>query len=142
MLLNEYVEIKRGDMKSIKEMMHTCRSWLEKGASIMLFPEGTRSPDGQLQAFRDGAFKLAKDCNLELVPIVIDGTSELLPKGAKHLVFKKEIKAKVLPPINPAQFDSSGAMRTYVHEVMADTLSEMRGQPRRSALTERGAAAV
>src|SRR5579885_411727 len=43
MYMNQYVKIRRGDLKSIKEMMATCKEWLRRGASIVLFPEGTRS---------------------------------------------------------------------------------------------------
>lgn len=127
MKLNQYVFLERGDMKSIKEMMRQCREWLNKGASVMIFPEGTRSPDGRLHSFRDGAFKLALECNVELIPIVIDGTHEILGKGQKSLKFKQRIRTKVLPPVNPADFQSQpGAMRAHVFESMASTLAELR----------------
>jgi len=129
MLLNQYIFLKRGNIKSIKEMMQICRDWLNKGASVMLFPEGTRSENGQLQSFRDGAFKLSIDCNVELIPIVINGTREMFGKGAKQINFKQNIDINVLPPVNPAQFDrSSGRMRAFVHELMAEELARMRGE--------------
>jgi len=128
MYLNQYVEIKRGDMKSIKEMMNTCKEWLKRGASIMLFPEGTRSEDGELQNFRDGAFRLAVDCDVPVVPIIVKGTYEILGKNSKTLNFNSEIVVRALPPVYPADFDrSSGNMRKYVHELMKQNLDEMRG---------------
>jgi 1-acyl-sn-glycerol-3-phosphate acyltransferase len=130
MLLNQYIFLKRGDMKSIKEMMHECKDWLNKGSSIMLFPEGTRSEDGKLQSFRDGAFRLSLDCDVELIPIVIDGTWDLLPKGGKALCFNKDIKIRVLPPVNPADYKgASGKMRAAVHKQMAEALAQLRGVP-------------
>ncbi len=129
MALNEDVLLRRGDIKSIREMMDACRKWLKRDCSIMLFPEGTRSENGELQPFRDGAFRLAMDCNVDVVPIVIDGTFDVLPKGGKHLVFKKNIRIKVLPPVSCSAFEgSSGKMRTYVRDLMASVLAEMRGQ--------------
>jgi 1-acyl-sn-glycerol-3-phosphate acyltransferase len=129
MFLNQYVEIKRGDMKSIKQMMQTCKNWLNEGASIMIFPEGTRSRDGELQPFRDGAFRLAVDTKIPLIPIVIDGTSELLPKGKLTLAVHNLIRVKILPPLTGDQFEnSSGKMRSFVHQQMVDTLAEMRAQ--------------
>jgi 1-acyl-sn-glycerol-3-phosphate acyltransferase len=129
MTLNQDVLLLRGDMKSIREMMDTCRDWLKRSCSIMLFPEGTRSEDGQIQTFRDGAFRLAMDCNVDVVPVVIDGTFEILPKGSKYLVFKKDIRIKILPPVSCEPFNgSSGKMRTYVREQMINTLAEMRSQ--------------
>lgn len=129
MRLNQYIFLKRGDLKSIKQMMSECRDWIAKGASVMLFPEGTRSEDGELQKFLEGAFKLSIETNVPLVPIVIDGTKEILPKGKKHLNFRRTIRTKVLPPVDPADFDKSpGKMRAYVHDLMAQELERMRGK--------------
>ena len=129
MWLNQYVLIRRGDLKSIKLMMDECRSWLRKGASVAMFPEGTRSKDGEMQAFRDGAFRLAMDCGVDVVPILIDGSFDTLPSGSKVLHFQTQMKIKVLPPISCAPFEgSSGKMRTYVHDLMVEELAKMRSQ--------------
>jgi len=131
MYLNQYVRIERGDMKSIKAMMATCKEWLKRGASILLFPEGTRSEDGEIKNFRDGAFRLAIDLNLPVIPIVIDGTYKILPKNRKFIDFKSDITVRVLPPVDPAGFDkSSGLMRKHVHSLMAENLNELRGRSR------------
>ncbi|HEY9678811.1 MAG TPA: lysophospholipid acyltransferase family protein [Drouetiella sp.] len=127
MKLNEDILLKRGDMKSIREMMDACKAWLNRGCSVALFPEGTRSENGEIQTFRDGAFRMAVDCDVDVIPIVIDGTFDLLPKGSRHLIFKKHIRVKVLPPVSPDQFErSSGKMRTFVHDEMVQTLAQMR----------------
>ncbi|MBS2004672.1 MAG: 1-acyl-sn-glycerol-3-phosphate acyltransferase [Cyanobacteria bacterium SZAS LIN-5] len=127
--LNQDVLLRRGDIKSIREMMDVCRTWLKKGCSIALFPEGTRSEDGEIHAFRDGAFRLAMDCGVQVVPIVIDGTFDLLPKGSTTLNFRKHIRIKVLPPVDASAFKgSSGDMRTAVREQMIAALAEMRKQ--------------
>lgn len=136
--LNQDVLLLRGDMKSIREMMDNCKSWLRKGVSIMLFPEGTRSEDGEIHAFRDGAFRLSIDENVELIPIVIDGTFDILPKGSTTLKFKKHIRIKVLPAVDPAVFDgSSGAMRTAVRKMMAETLADLRNENLPVSATDR-----
>ncbi len=129
MYLNQYVKIKRGDLKSIKEMMATCKYWLKRGSSIMLFPEGTRSEDGEIQNFRDGAFRLAVDCDVPVVPIIVTGTHEIYPKNAKALNFRSDIKVRVLPPVYPADFErSSGLMRKHVHDLMSANHHEMNGK--------------
>lgn len=129
-ILNNYVIIKRGDLKSIKEMMHTCRDWLKRGVSIMMFPEGTRSEDGEIHEFRDGSFRLAAECGVPVVPIVVEGTHEILPKHAKWVKFRANITIRVLPPVNPADFNNkSAAIRDHVHNVMTATLAEMRAHP-------------
>lgn len=93
----------------------------------MIFPEGTRSEDGQLLEFRDGPFKLAKDCDVPLVPIVIDGTSPILPKGSMLLNFNGRIQVKVLPAVYAKDFESVKKMRDHVRELMASELNKMRG---------------
>lgn len=129
MKLNQYVLIERGDLKSIKGMMRTCRNWLNRGASILMFPEGTRSLDGEIHDFRDGSFRLACDCGVPVVPIVVDGTHDILPKHGKEIKYREDIRVKVLPPVNPADFGNKSApMRKHVHELMVKTLAEMRQQ--------------
>lgn len=127
MYLNQYVKIKRGDLKSIKEMMNTCKGWLNQGSSILLFPEGTRSEDGEIKNFRDGAFRLAVDCNVPVVPVVIDGTHKILGKHAKSIGFRSDVTIRVLPPVHPEEFDrSSGLMRKHVHQIMVENLDQIR----------------
>src|SRR5690606_34525858 len=52
----------------------------EDGSSVIIFPEGTRSPTGQLQPFKKGAFMLALQSGVEIVPTVIIGTHRILPR--------------------------------------------------------------
>lgn len=125
--LNQAVCLKRGDIKSIKNMMRECRAWLDRQASVMLFPEGTRSPDGELQQFRDGAFRLSCESKLPLIPIVINGTHDLLSKHGREVDFRARLDVKILPPIDPAEFEyQTPRMRDYVHGLMKTTLVEMR----------------
>jgi 1-acyl-sn-glycerol-3-phosphate acyltransferase len=127
MKCNQYVCIARGNLKSIKEMLQVCRNWVNQGASVLMFPEGTRSLTGEIAGFKDGAFKIACDCKVKVVPIVIDGTFNIYPKGAKGINFKQKVKVKILPPVDPADFDHSAPkLRNYVHELMKETLAEMR----------------
>jgi 1-acyl-sn-glycerol-3-phosphate acyltransferase len=127
MLLNQYVHVARGDLKSIKEMMESCRQWLRRGASILIFPEGTRSETSHLGAFRDGPFRLAVDCNVAIVPIVVDGTFEVFSKKSDRINFHQKITVKVLSPVHPAQYGSDfRALREHVRLMMAKSLSDAR----------------
>ncbi|HEY9786453.1 MAG TPA: lysophospholipid acyltransferase family protein [Candidatus Obscuribacterales bacterium] len=133
MEINRYVKIKRGDLKSTKEMMTICREWLNKGVSIMMFPEGTRSPDGELHPFKQGPFKLAAEANISIVPIVVDGTFPILPKGAKALNFVGDMRIRVLPAVNPADFQMDQTLLCqHVHDLMKDTLASMRAEQLKS----------
>ena len=99
MRLNEYIELKRGDGASIAAMLQACRETLGAGSSIMMFPEGTRSPNGKLRKFKPGAFDLAKDTHRPLLPIVVHGTALALPKKGLILRGRHEIQIEVLDAI-------------------------------------------
>lgn len=128
MKINQYVRLAREDRKSIKQMMQDCRDWLNKGSSIMIFPEGTRSADGELGEFRTGPFKLAIDSNVPVVPIVVDGTYKILPKDAKTLTFRSDITVRILPAIQPGEYDNNlRLLRDAVEKQIRTNLAEIRG---------------
>jgi 1-acyl-sn-glycerol-3-phosphate acyltransferase len=99
MSLNGYVKLKRGDRQSIGEMMSTCSRVLDDGSSIMMFPEGTRSPDGRLRAFKHGAFTLAQGSGCPILPILVEGTADALPKRGFVLQGRHAIRIRVLDEI-------------------------------------------
>jgi 1-acyl-sn-glycerol-3-phosphate acyltransferase len=74
------VPVHRGERDSAAAAMARCKQWLDQGMPIMIFPEGTRSKDGTLGAFKDGAFRLAIDAGADLLPLAISGTRTALPK--------------------------------------------------------------
>ena len=103
MSLNRYIKLKRGDRSSVVRMMQECLETLASGNSIMMFPEGTRSPDGHLRAFKSGAFELAKAARAPILPIVLDGTSNALPKRGFVLQGRHAIRVSVLDEIAAEQ---------------------------------------
>ena len=86
----------RGGKKSID---HAVRLIKEKGYSFLIFPEGTRSRSGKPQEFRRGGFFLALSSQSAIVPISIQGTYELMPKGS-FFVKKGKIKVAFHPPVS------------------------------------------
>ena len=129
MYLNQYIFLERGDLASIKKMMKDCKKWLNQGASLMIFPEGTRSPDGKLLPFRDGAFKLACQLKLPVVPIVQAGTGSILPKGSFDMNFSGKIIVEVLDPVDPADFNYEfRPLTNYVFKLMEETLENLERQ--------------
>jgi 1-acyl-sn-glycerol-3-phosphate acyltransferase len=99
MTLNRYVKLRRGDRQSIGEMMSACAALLDEGSSIMMFPEGTRSADGKLRAFKHGAFTLAQGNGCPILPIVVEGTANALPKRGFVLRGRHAISIRVLDEI-------------------------------------------
>lgn len=104
MRMNEYVALRRGDSKSIEQMMEACRTHLRNGSSVFIFPEGTRSRTGELRRFKHGAFTLAKQMDVPILPVAISGTSNALPKKSMMLQGAHDMHIQVLPEIPPEQF--------------------------------------
>lgn len=106
MHLNGYIPLRRGHRDSVVQMMAEAERTLAAGSSIMIFPEGTRSRDGALQPFKLGAFELALRSRRPLLPIVIEGTSNALPKRGFVLQGRHPIRVTVLDPIPPERFEA------------------------------------
>jgi 1-acyl-sn-glycerol-3-phosphate acyltransferase len=104
MRLNRYIQLRRGDRASVVQMLTRCRETLAAGSSVMIFPEGTRSPDGRLRAFKTGAFLLAQSAGRPLLPIVVRGTASALPKRGFVLRGRHRIRVSVLDEIAPESF--------------------------------------
>jgi len=99
MVLNQYIALRRGDKNSVQQMFDDCNRSLSSGNSIFMFPEGTRSKYRELKTFKSGAFVLAKDNKVPILPIAISGTREALPKYSLNFHGKNLIIIQVLPEI-------------------------------------------
>lgn len=99
MWLNHYIALERGKGSSMRKMMADAARTLKERNSVMIFPEGTRSPDGQLQSFKTGAFHLALENKRPILPIAISGTSKAIPKGGLLIDKNYHIRASVMDPI-------------------------------------------
>jgi len=126
MSMNGYVKLRRGDRASVVQMMKACRETLAAGNSIMMFPEGTRSPDGRMRAFKPGAFELALDCRRPILPIVIRGTADALPKRGFVLRGRHPIHVTILEPLPYESFagESAEALTQRVRSTIASNLGQ------------------
>jgi 1-acyl-sn-glycerol-3-phosphate acyltransferase len=124
MSLNRYIRIERGSIRGNLKMMRDCEKALEEGNSVMIFPEGTRSVDGRMRPFKEGAFELALRTRSAVLPIVIAGTAEALPKRGILLRGKHRMQVRILPPIPPESFRGKDArqLSQEVAAMMATTL--------------------
>ncbi len=127
MTLNRYVKLKRGDRESIAHMLQDCETHLDEGSSIFMFPEGTRSPDGQIKNFKLGAFQLAQKKKAPILPIVVSGTNKALPKYSMNFTGVKKIYIKIYEEIPYAAFENLTPEETadMVRRFMMEKLSIM-----------------
>ena len=98
---------------------------LTPGTSILFFPEGTRSRDGNLQAFKMGAFKMAKDLEIPVLPVTITGTDEILTPDGMGL-YPGSARMILHPPISRAEVVSMSpeALRDRARAVIASELGD------------------
>ncbi len=82
---------------------------VDEGYSIMVFPEGTRTTDGQIKRFHKGAFYISEKLKLDVLPLLLYGTGKCIPKG-DLFINKSDMTMKFLPPIS---FDDTGYGNTY-----------------------------
>lgn len=90
-----YIPIKRGDKDSHVTAMTRSAASVQSGVPMLYFPEGTRS-DGEMRPFKIGAFKLAVDTGTSVLPIVLKGARQLIPKGS-WLPATSHVRVRVLP---------------------------------------------
>jgi len=131
MKMVKYIELVRGNKSSVIRMMEKCVESLQDGISVVLFPEGTRSLTGAIGKFKTGAFQLAVKTDKPLLPVLIDGTGEILPK--KGIIFgsRRTVRIRVLDPIFPGQFGTGDPeeLAARVHSIMVAAMDAMRSEP-------------
>jgi len=92
------VPVERGTARSAIKAMQRCQEVLKTKVSVVIFPEGTRSATGEMLPFKDGAFRLAIDAGVPILPLVVSGTGTALRKHDWR-VGKVNAVVKVLDPI-------------------------------------------
>ncbi len=106
-------------LKSIHKAKHKMKA---KAVSMILFPEGTRSKDGELQQFKRGAFRLAGQVNYPIIPVTIRDSDKLLPKGSLR-INKGTIRVTFSEPVMTTKVDTRndelelmGKVRDIIHD--------------------------
>lgn len=100
--LTKHIKLERGKFASIKKVYREAAGWLQKGMSVLFFPEGTRSETGGINEFQNGAFKLAIKEKRPVLPILIKGTKDVIPKHSRQFDTRIRCMLKVLPSIDTA----------------------------------------
>lgn len=96
---------------------------LESGLHILVFPEGTRSLNGRLSAFKKGPFFLARETQASIVPVAVSGTQGMMRKGS-FAVCPGSAKVEILPAVRPADYATREELMDAVHRALASALPE------------------
>ncbi len=96
-----YIPVDRADrMKAIASMKDAAER-IRQGSSVIIFPEGTRSPDGNLLPFKKGGFMLALESQAPIVPVAISGSRDLMPKHQLR-IRGGTVNIRIFPPLETA----------------------------------------
>jgi len=121
--LNELVGtvfVERGNRKSSIQAAHQLTKTLNQGRNVLVFPEGTRSKDGELMPFKKGAFHLAIAAGADIVPMHIDGTWERLPPSSFWIrPSHKPIQVRIGRPISTQHADAADVL-LLSHQAMIE----------------------
>ena len=130
MWLNNHVKIERSSTKSQRKMLRQCAEHIRRGSSVMIFPEGTRSRNGELRTFKDGAFLIAMQEKTDILPMVIDDSYKALPEKGIMPRRKQAVKLHILPPVNYDTFKNMNVhqLSEHIRSIIADELEKMRKQ--------------
>lgn len=125
MKLSHDIPVDRSDRRSGARMMLRVVKTLEQRCSVIMFPEGTRSQDGRVGRFNDGAFQLAVKAGVPVLPVVVDGSHACLPKRTWKFSSIVDIRLEVLPPVQAGA--DPLALRDAVRSMILAKLAEWRG---------------
>jgi 1-acyl-sn-glycerol-3-phosphate acyltransferase len=118
-----YLSVDRVDTKNAIKSMDTAAEKIRNGASVLIFPEGTRSEDGHVQAFKKGGFHMALKAGCDIVPIAIVNTRAIVPKGSLR-INKGTIKMKIGGPI-PVKDYSKRDINDLIERTREAIISQM-----------------
>lgn len=123
--LCRHIKIRRGQLSSIKQVYLGASRWLRKGMSVLMFPEGTRSEDGKMGEFQNGAFKLAIREKVPVLPILIEGTYNAVPKGSWLFTPKTISGIRVLTAIETGDLSAAdyGSLKDKVRSMLVSASS-------------------
>ena len=116
--------IPKGDLNKVESGYRSFSKALLLNSSVIIFPEGTRNPSTKLKRFKSGAFRLAIEEGVPVVPVIINGTGNIVSKGSNitKTLEKKEVDITFLEPIYPNKNEKFLTFGNRVKEVMQSSI--------------------
>lgn len=116
-----YISIDRSNRKSAFESLERAARTIRNGTSLLIFPEGTRSRDGHILPFKKGGFVLSVDSGVPIVPIIIRGTRDIIPKG-HFMIRPAPVTMQILDPVETAGYTrkTKDALLEQIRSILID----------------------
>lgn len=123
------IPVDRESRRKGVQALHHAGRYLQQKCSVMIFPEGTRSPDGRVRGFTDGAFHLAIRAKVPILPVALEGSYGCLPKHNWKFGEPQEIFMKVFPPIETEGMTSRDVpiLREKARRMIIEQVARWRG---------------
>ena len=128
------VPIDRSDRRKGARAMLQCARYLRQGCSVVFFPEGTRSPGGQVLPFNEGPFQLAIREHVPILPLVVEGSGAALPRNSWIFGATRDVQLRILEAVSVDGWNMAqvAALRDAVRQRIVDELERLRGVDRGS----------
>ena len=124
MQLAQFVPVERGNrVEAAQASVAAAAEALRCGLHILVYPEGTRSRDGRLAAFKKGPFFLAQQTNAPIIPMVVTGTQHMMRKGSVAIT-PGVARLRMLAPIHPGAYSSREEIQNAVREALTHALPD------------------
>ena len=125
-----YISLDRAGTRETVEAMNRAAQKIQQGMSVVIFPEGSRSPDGCIQPFKKGGFTLAIKSKVPIVPIAIAGSRQIIPKG-KMTVNPGNIRIRIGQPIETERcsMKDRNSLMERVREAISSQYGMIAGAP-------------
>lgn len=122
-----HIFIERTHPKAAAQSLALAKKTLQNGVCMVIFPEGTRSKDGNVGEFKRGAFQIAFELGLPVVPLSLSGPYDMFPKGASLVNLGKSLKMVIGKPVDLKQYEKADPADTKaVREERAQAMEEIR----------------
>ncbi|AXJ01344.1 1-acyl-sn-glycerol-3-phosphate acyltransferase [Cyclonatronum proteinivorum] len=120
-----HISVDRGSKGAAKSLLKM-KAPIKDGTSVMIFPEGTRTRDGNLKPFKKGAFHASIDNQFPIQPLVVEGTFDCIKPDTWEMNLRGDLHVSVLDPVYPADFDSVNTYAAHVHQLVSEELTRLR----------------